>query len=253
MTYPMHPVSSVMNRVSKSGRVFARSMLMMLGAWAIGGAGGKLPAAATEPSIPLAATEPSVSASTEPSTIQYANSAKSGTATVSGTSTLHNWTVSSPTINGTAVFSSDFNAATPPAIESINVVIPVNSLKSTEGSGMDSTMYDALKMKQDPNITFSITGANLTSAPSKGDAKYRYAVSGPLTLANWKKWVNLTLDVLPNADGTLTISTSTPLKMTDFGMKPPTAMLGMITAGDDVTVDVTWQLTKQPTLARTGP
>ena len=33
--------------------------------------------------------------------------------------------------------------------------------------------------------------------------------------------------------------TETPLKMTDFGMKPPTAMMGMIKSGNDVTVKVT--------------
>ncbi len=41
----------------------------------------------------------------------------------------------------------------------------------------------------------------------------------------------------------LSIATKTPLKMTDYGMTPPTAMFGMIRSGDAVTVEVTWKLT----------
>ena len=42
----------------------------------------------------------------------------------------------------------------PADVQSIWVTIPVNSLKSTEESGMDDTMYDALKMKASPSITY---------------------------------------------------------------------------------------------------
>jgi hypothetical protein len=32
------------------------------------------------------------------------------------------------------------------------------------------------------------------------------------------------------------------MKMSDFGIKPPTAMLGVIKSGDAITVKVNWQL-----------
>ena len=243
----MQPVSSV-DRVSKCGRVFMRSALMVLGALAIGAAGGKLPAAlavSTEPCTPLAATEPSGSAASQPSAVQYVSSADPGKASVAGTSTLHIWTVTGTSINGAAAFAGEFGAATPPALQSIQLVIPVNSLKSGEGGGMDGTMDDALKMKKNPNITYTLASATLASGPTKDDPQCHYAATGQLTIAGWMKTVNLTLDVRGSSDGTLTISTTTPLKMTDYGMDPPTAMLGAIRSGDAVTVSVTWQLTRK--------
>jgi polyisoprenoid-binding protein YceI len=236
MMHPTNPVSSATDCVSRDRRVSARSVLVALGAWVLGAAGGTRPAALA------AATEPSSPAATQPALVQYVSGAKSGTASVAGTSSLHNWTVASATINGTAIFAGRFGAATSPDIRSIQLVIPVNTLKSTEGSGMDNTMYDALKTKQNPNITYALDSATLISGPSKDDPKYHYKAAGRLTIAGWLRNVNLTLDLEPTDGGTLIISTQTPMKMTDYGMKPPTAMLGMIKSGDDVTVKVTWQL-----------
>jgi len=219
--------------------------MLALGAWAVGAAGGRLPAALA------AATEPSTAAATQPAPVPYVSSANSGKAAVAGTSTLHDWTAESATINGTAIFAGEFDPAVPPAIRSIQVVIPVNSLKSSEGGGMDSTMDDALQMKKHPNITYSLDSATLTSGPTKDDPQCHYAATGQLTIAGWAKTVNLELAVHRETDGTLSISTQTSLKMTDFGIKPPTAMLGMVKSGDSVTVNVTWQLTMKPSTAKT--
>ena len=57
--------------------------------------------------------------------------------------------------------------------------------------------------------------------------------------------MNLTLDIDSANEDALTIMTQTPLKMTDFGMKPPTAMAGMIKSGDQVTVKITWHLARK--------
>jgi polyisoprenoid-binding protein YceI len=233
MLLAMSPVSSAIGCVRRDWRVFLRSALVVLGTWVVVAAGEKLPAATTEPSG---------AAATQPAPVQYTSAANSGTASVAGTSSLHNWTVASSTIKGTATFAGRLNPTAPPALRSIQLVIPVNALKSTEGSGMDNTMYDALKMKKNPNITYSLDSATLTSGPSKDDPKYHYNAVGGLTIAGWLRNVNLALELEPADGGTLTISTQTSLKMTDFGMKPPTAMLGAIKSGDDVTVKVTWQL-----------
>jgi polyisoprenoid-binding protein YceI len=236
MMHPTNPVSSAIGCVSRGWRVLARSILVALGAWAVVAAGGTLPAALA------AATEPSGPATTQPAPVQYVSAANAGKATVAGTSSLHNWTVASSTINGTATFAGRFNPAAPPAMRSIQLVIPVNTLKSSEGGGMDDTTYDALKVKKNPNITYSLDSATLSSGPSKDDPKYHYNAKGRLTIAGWLRYVSLTLDVEPADGGMLTISAQTPMKMTDYGVKPPTAMLGAIKSGDDVTVNVTWQL-----------
>jgi polyisoprenoid-binding protein YceI len=97
-------------------------------------------------------------------------------------------------------------------------------------------------MKANASITYVLTRADLKSAPSKDDSKYHYDAVGQLTIAGSARTVNLTLDIEPGEKGALTITTQIPLKMTDFGMTPPTAMLGTIRSGDQVTVKVAWKL-----------
>jgi len=191
------------------------------------------------------------SPTTNPAAVQYASSADSGQALVSGTSTLHAWTVKSTTIQGNAGFSGPLKAdsASTVTLQSIDFSVPVDSLKSTEGSGMDSTMYDALKLKQFPSITFSLTKANLKTAPTAQDPAYHFDATGTLTIAGAARPWGLSVDVLPHDNGLLTVSTEAGMKMSDFGVKPPTAMLGMIKSGDAVTVKVTWQLTTQTAVA----
>ena len=111
---------------------------------------------------------------------------------------------------------------------------------------MDDKMYDALELKQFPTITYSLSKATLKTSPSTQGSAYHFDTTGQLTIAGAAHEVNLDLGVLPHGDGQLTITTNIGLKMTDFDVKPPTAMLGVIKSGDAITVNVNWQLTMRP-------
>ena len=108
-------------------------------------------------------------------------------------------------INGHAAFSAQWKADSNPsiALQSIELAIPVNSLKSTEGSGMDDTMYEALKLKQFPAITFRLTKVSPGTSPSKQGSPYHFDATGQLSIAGATHPVNLDLGVLPNGDGAL--------------------------------------------------
>ena len=69
--------------------------------------------------------------------------------------------------------------------------------------------------------------------------------TGDLTVSGKTRPIDLELHIVPHGNGQVTISTNTSLKMTDFGVKPPTAMLGMIKSGDAVNVKVDWELKAQ--------
>jgi polyisoprenoid-binding protein YceI len=194
---------------------------------------------------------PAIAFSSAPPVTPYVSSPDPGQALVSGTSTLHNWTVKSSIIKGTAAFTGNWKAgATPPiALQSIELVIPVDSLKSTEGSGMDNTMYDAMKLKQFPTITYKLTKATLKSPPAKEGETYSFDTTGGLTVAGVLRPVSLDLEIVSQDDGRITIATDIGLKMSAYGITPPTAMLGMIKSGAAITVKVNWQLTTQPPTA----
>jgi len=180
----------------------------------------------------------------------YGSSPDSGEVTIQGTSTLHDWTIKGSIIGGQLRMDGEWkaDAAAQIKIQSIDLTIPVNSLKSSEGGGMDNTTYDALKSKQNPTLTYHLTEASLKTPPSKTDPAYHFKATGQLTVAGTQRPSELDLDVLPEADGRMTITTQTKMKMSDFGVAPPTAMLGIIKSGDAITVKVIWRLTP-PTAA----
>jgi len=193
---------------------------------------------------PTAAGAPATAAapSTAPAPQRF-TSASGSQVLVTGTSTLHDWTVKGAAAEGEAVVSGrgpNVDAASV-RIDSIHLSIPVKTLKSTEGSGMDDTMYGALDLKHHPNIEYRLTKATPNGPAGAGGAQHFDAV-GDLTIAGATRSITLDVVVQPRGKNGLTVSSSTPLKMTDFKIKPPTAMLGMVKSGDGVNVKVTWQL-----------
>jgi Flp pilus assembly protein TadG len=94
-------------------------------------------------------------------------------------------------------------------------------------SGMDDKVYEALKSTRFPNI--SIVGRNIDL--SSGSA----VVQASVTIAGTTKTVPVT--VKRAVAGTVASFTGTVnLKMTDFKVAPPTAMMGAIKAGDAITL-----------------
>lgn len=156
---------------------------------------------------------------------------------VQGTSTLHAWTMESPTIQGqiTAPTPDNWNAPAQAV-----VTIPVTSIRS-EHAKMDKLMADALKAKTNPVIRFEMTEAR----PEKATADaFVLKTKGKLTIAGATRDVAFDVQGSRNPDGRYTLVGQAPIKMTHFGIKPPTAMMGTIKTGNDVTVTFRWVVEK---------
>lgn len=145
---------------------------------------------------------------------------------IEGTSTLHAWTMEGATIIGEITDS--------PAKATVR--IPVTSLKSEHGK-MDKIMADALKAKTHPEIRFELIE---TTPANANDPTFTLKTKGRLTIAGVTKDVTLDVHGTKGADGRYTLTGQTPLKMTSFGIRPPTAMLNTIKTGDDVKVTFRW-------------
>lgn len=169
----------------------------------------------------------------------FAGTYKQTLVTISGTSSLHNWTVKGGVIDG------EVNIAVDPKgqvkLGGIQVSIPVVSLKSSEGSGMDKTMYDAMDKSHHPTVTYTLTNATPKGPSSPTAGALHFDTVGQLAISGQKHDVKLDVAVVLNGSH-LTITTETSLKMTDYGIKPPVAMFGMVKSGDAVTVKAVWQL-----------
>ncbi len=157
---------------------------------------------------------------------------------VEGTSTLHDWTMTSTAIKGeiTAPTPDNWNA---PA--KAIVTIPVTSIKS-EHAKMDKLMAEALKAKTNPDIRYEMTQATPSNVTATA---FVLETQGKLTIAGTTRNVAFDVQGSRNADGRYTLVGQAPIKMTSFGIKPPTAMMNTIKTGDDVKVTFRWVVEKQ--------
>lgn len=146
---------------------------------------------------------------------------------IEGTSTLHAWTMESSTIQGQLVV-----ADTPQA----TVTIPVTSIKS-EHAKMDKLMAEALKAKANPEIRFELTGSTPVTS---GAETFTVKTQGKLTIAGVTRAVALDVQGVRGAKGSYTLTGQAAIKMTAFGVTPPTAMFNTIKTGDDVKVTFRW-------------
>jgi len=152
--------------------------------------------------------------------------------TVEGTSNVHDWTASTTAVLVTEVEIAGADrdvlqaALQPGAIRAFDVTIPARGLTSPR-EGIDKNMHKALKVEAHPHITFRLR----TLEPAGAN----YRASGTLTIAGVEKEVVLALDVKPSGNALLVTGT-TALVMTDYGIKAPSAMLGMVKASPNVTI-----------------
>ena len=98
---------------------------------------------------------------------------------------------------------------------------------------MDDKTYDALKGAKYPYITFKMLSVK---SMTKSGSGYALKINGELTIAGVTKNVDINGTVSVKENGKLYIETSKALKMTDFGIDPPTAMMGAMKVGNDITI-----------------
>jgi hypothetical protein len=159
---------------------------------------------------------------------------KSGTfnVVVKGSSNLHDWTMKA----GGSI-EGDFNMAPGVSylagIPSLSFNLPVKSLKSGENL-MDSRAYTALKEDKNPNISFKLVSATVSGVQQN---KSVVNVTGVLTIAGAPRQLSLSGNSVTNSDGSVVVTGSKKIKMSEFGIKPPTFMLGALKVTDEVTIE----------------
>jgi polyisoprenoid-binding protein YceI len=157
--------------------------------------------------------------------------------TISGTSNIHAYTASTTSVRVIraevtgAQAGPDFwaNVLKSGTVEAFEVAIPAATLTSPR-EGLDKNMHNALQVKAHPEILFRL----LRLEPRLG-APGSYRGIGVLQIAGVDR--EITLDITTERKGfTLNVQGRVQLLMTDFDIKPPTAMLGMLKTDPKVTV-----------------
>jgi len=144
---------------------------------------------------------------------------------VSGTSTLHDWEMPSKQASGTMVAVISEGKIT--EIKSLTVEMPAESIKSGK-KGMDKIAYEAMKTDKHKTVKFV-----LESAVKNGN---KWKLTGKFTIAGTTKQAKFDVEEKVLQFGVHSISGTYSLKLTDYGITPPTAMMGTIKTGDAVKV-----------------
>ena len=146
--------------------------------------------------------------------------------TVAGTSTMHDWTMTSEDVKVQANLNTSGQGGY--KVEALKFSVPVNTLKSGK-SGMDDNAYKALNEKKFPSITFEIANAN-ASGTSAVEA------TGQLTIAGVTKTITTKGKMEKLSNGDVKITGSYKLNMKDYEVEPPSFMFGTVNTGEEVTV-----------------
>lgn len=154
---------------------------------------------------------------------------------VEGTSTVRSFTCEATDLRGdvapaagaTSLAIADLERS----VASATVTTSVSGLDCGNGT-MNGHLRRALKAPEHPTITFNLGDHRVAGAGTQADV----TMTGRLRIAGQERPVTIEADAIQQADGGLRVRGSKQIAMTEFGVTPPSLMMGTMKVGDRVTV-----------------
>lgn len=156
---------------------------------------------------------------------------------IEGSSNIHSWSCSATAVDATIAVEVAFKEDPdfPRYLKTVRVKVPVTALKCGHDQ-MDKSLRRALKADdttRSPYITASFeavrNGSDTTNALTVNTI-------GALEIAGRENTVKMNVGTTRLANGTIEAQGEVPILMSDFGVKPPTALFGALRANDRVVV-----------------
>lgn len=151
---------------------------------------------------------------------------------IDGTSTVKSFSCTANKVDVSVL--AEPGSAPNDLVQSASLVVPVASLDCRNGT-MNEHMRKALKASANPTISWKMTSYNVEGT--------NVVMNGLLTIAGKENPMELRGTGTADNAGTIRMKGSTKFKMSQFGVKPPTLMLGSMKVGDPVTVSFDLVLT----------
>jgi polyisoprenoid-binding protein YceI len=150
---------------------------------------------------------------------------------VRGTSSMHDWEVDFKKYDIEFSLSHSDNGNI--SISNVKAVFAGSSVTS-ENNIMTGKARDALMVREHPEIVFISSGAE---SVLQDDGKISGVMKGKLSLGGISKSIDIGFSGNIKGDRIL-ISGSEEVNMADYGIKPPTALMGTLKTGGKVTVEL---------------
>ena len=144
---------------------------------------------------------------------------------VEGTSTARSYRCESTRVQG-SVDASTTDLAQLSSVPGAQITVPVATLDCRNGT-MNGHMRNALQATQNPNIRLQASAIRVNNGTAR--------ITGDLTIAGRTQPVTIDATVAAE-DGQLRVRGSRTLNMTNYGVRPPSLMLGAMRVNPNVTV-----------------
>ena len=160
---------------------------------------------------------------------------------IDGDSSVHKWKVESKLIGCTIDVNAAALGKSGKLAAKATVFIPVRSLKSGK-KRMDEVMHAAMNAAKHSKIEFTLSEITVKAAKgtlSQCDSKGTLKINGKI------QPINMPISV-SRAGGKLTVKGNITVKMSDFGINPPSPKLpsGNIVTKDEVKITFSWVTSK---------
>lgn len=154
--------------------------------------------------------------------------------TIDGTSTVRGWTCEAGSFDLLPSPREGFEEAVlkgEPALETVTVTFPVAAIDCGNGT-MNDHMRKALKASDHPQIRYRLSRYAIAQAESGMEVD----AEGELTIAGTARPVQMAVTIARDASGSIRVRGEQEVRMTDFGVAPPSLMLGTLKVGETVMV-----------------
>jgi polyisoprenoid-binding protein YceI len=156
--------------------------------------------------------------------VSYKIDLEKSSVSVNGTSSLHDWKMKVEKLDASFVLAE---AASLQSLKAGSLTVDVQSIKS-EHSLMNKKTYEALKSDEHPKISVKLVRLQETGA--KGIAEMELTIAGKTQ----KVSDDFTIDAI--SPSVLKIKGEMDLKMSDYEIKPPVALMGTVKTGDEIKI-----------------
>ncbi|MDA3843944.1 MAG: YceI family protein [Candidatus Kapabacteria bacterium] len=149
-----------------------------------------------------------------------------------GTSTIHDFTCKATKLKGNVSIEGDlFSADKSGKLNKVSLVIPVKKITNKD-EDLTENMHEAFNVDDFSNITFNLIKADLLNV--KGDVA-KVKAKGNLKISGVTKVVYITLTIKKKGNA-LAVTGSTSLKMSTYGIEPPSMFFGTVNTADEVKI-----------------
>ncbi len=154
---------------------------------------------------------------------------------ISGTSTVHGFTCKTSKIDATLVvdraYTTDLSKIARPIVN-VRVEIPVKNL-DCGNNGMNKNMYKTLKADDNPLVVYTLSGYDLINGTV---SSFGAKTTGTLVISGKEKVVAISINAERVENSKAVAKGEYAILLTDFGIKPPSFMLGTLRVGNEIKI-----------------